>query len=89
MARPKGSPKLGGRQKGTPNRINADIKGMILEALHNKGGAAYLQRQAEENPVAFMGLVGKVLPMTIAGDKDSPIKTTIEVTWAGMSVSSE
>ena len=77
MARPKGSPKHGGRQKGTPNRINADIKGMILEALHNKGGAAYLVRQSEENPVAFMGLVGKVLPMTVQGDAQHPLTFTI------------
>jgi hypothetical protein len=28
MARPKGQPKLGGRQKGTPNKRTLDIKGI-------------------------------------------------------------
>jgi len=59
--------KTGGRTKGTPNKFDADIKGMILGALAGVGGTQYLMRQAEQNPVAFMGLVGKVLPLTIAG----------------------
>lgn len=31
MARPVGSPKLGGRQKGTPNKANADIKALARQ----------------------------------------------------------
>jgi len=73
MARPKGQPKLGGRQKGTPNKLTADVKTMVLKALDNKGGVAYLERQAEDNPNAFMTLVGKILPTQISGDPDSPI----------------
>lgn len=34
----RGSPKTGGRQKGTPNKINADLKAMILGALDEAGG---------------------------------------------------
>lgn len=85
MARPKGQPKLGGRQKGTPNKLTADLKGMILGALSAKGGQKYLERQAEENPNAFLTLVGKVLPMTVQGDAENPIQTTITVQWAGTS----
>lgn len=85
MARPKGQPKLGGRQKGTPNKLTADLKGMILGALSAKGGQKYLERQAEENPNAFLTLVGKVLPMTVQGDSENPIQTTITVQWAGTS----
>ena len=40
---------------------------MILGALDKAGGEKYLLRQAEANPVAFMGLLGKVLPLQIAG----------------------
>lgn len=57
--------KTGGRQKGTPNKDNAAIKGMIEQALTKAGGVNYLVRQASENPTAFMGLVGKVLPMQV------------------------
>lgn len=69
----KGDPKRGGRKKGTPNKLNADVKAMIVGALNAKGGQKYLERQADENPVAFMTLVGKVLPMTVAADEDSPL----------------
>jgi hypothetical protein len=58
----------GGRQKGTPNKVNTDLKAMILGALAGAGGQDYLQRQAELNPGAFLTLIGKVLPMQITGD---------------------
>lgn len=70
MAKPKGLPKTGGRQKGTPNKDNAAIKDMITQALNKAGGVDYLTRQADENPTAFMGLIGKVLPLQLSsGDK--------------------
>ena len=59
----KGRSKTGGRVKGTPNRLTVDLKEMILGALHAKGGQAYLERCADENPVAFMSLLGRILPM--------------------------
>lgn len=76
--------KTGGRRKGTPNKLTGDLKEMILSALDQKGGVSYLMKQADDNPNAFLTLVGKVLPMTVAGDPDAPLKTTITVEWAGM-----
>jgi len=40
---------------------------MIVEALDKAGGVEYLVKQSREQPVAFMGLVGKVLPLQITG----------------------
>lgn len=60
-----------GRPKGIPNKTTTALKEMILEALGNKGGVGYLERQADENPTAFLSLVGKVLPMTVAGSGDN------------------
>ena len=71
-----GKPKTGGRKKGTTNQFNADIKGMIIGALSAKGGQKWLEGQMSDNPVAFMGLIGKVLPTTLAGDKDNPLFPT-------------
>ena len=63
-----GGPRAGaGRPKGVPNKVPADIKAMVLAALDKAGGVDYLQRQATENPTAFMTLVGKVLPLQLSG----------------------
>lgn len=54
-----------GRPKGARNKTTAAVKDMILQALANKGGVEYLERQADENPTAFLTLVGKVLPLDV------------------------
>ena len=74
---PKTSTSGQGRPKGAQNKITADVKAMILGALNSGGGQAWLERQMDENPVAFMTLVGKVLPMTVAGDKENPLVAEI------------
>ena len=71
----------GGSRKGIPNKVNADVKAMILAALDKAGGAEYLLKQAKTNPNAFLTLVGKVLPMTISGDPSSPLLTGLTVTF--------
>ena len=74
MAKPKGSPKTGGRQKGTPNKTTALLKAAILTAAQLAGGGdedglvEYLKTQARANPGPCMALLGKVLPLQIAGD---------------------
>lgn len=77
--------KTGGRTKGTPNKLTGDVKAMILDALYKKGGVKYLVQQADSNPVAFLTLVGKVLPMTVASDPDNPLQmvTTINLVAPG------
>lgn len=37
---------------------------MILGALSDAGGQKYLATQAQKNPVAFMSLLGRILPTT-------------------------
>jgi hypothetical protein len=69
----KGQPKTGGRQKGSGNKTNTAIKDMIVGALSDAGGQAYLTKQAIENPAAFMTLVGKVLPMQVTGEGGGPV----------------
>lgn len=70
--------KTGGRKAGVPNRVPAALKEMILQALENKGGVEYLERQAENEPVAFMSMLGKVLPLTLSGSLDGKISVTWE-----------
>ena len=60
-----------GRPKGVPNKATKALKEMILVALDKAGGEAYLLSQAENNPVAFMTLIGKVLPSEIQAQLDA------------------
>ena len=80
--RPKGTPKTGGgSRKGQPNRVTKELKAMILGALDEAGGQAYLVTQAHDNPNAFLTLVGKVLPMTVQGADGGPMQHKIEVVY--------
>lgn len=74
-----------GRPKGSTNKATAALKDMILKALDENGGADYLAIQARQNPAAFMTLLGKVLPMTVAGDPDNPLKTITRIELVGVS----
>lgn len=69
-----------GRVKGVPNKMTKALKEMILQALneaHEDGGIEYLKEQAGKNPAAFLTLVGKVLPLTLAGDSDNPVQQRV------------
>lgn len=94
MAKPKGSQKTGGRQKGTPNILTASIK-----QLASSHGPAALTKVAElmNSPDERVALAasqemmnrayGKA-PQSIEGTEDGPpIKQVLEVLWAGQNTS--
>ena len=70
--------KTGGRKKGTPNKTTRALKEAILLAAEQhgeddkgKGGLpGYLRKVAREDVKAFSGLLGKVLPLQVAGPDD-------------------
>src|SRR5882757_7326051 len=66
-----------GRPKGTLNHFSADLRDMILRALHEKGGVKYLVEQAEANPKTFMALLSRVVPLSIK--QEYPIPTDEEL----------
>lgn len=72
-----------GRPKGVPNKTTTQLKEAILEAAEKAGGehklVGYLQTQARDNPTAFMTLLGKVLPMTVAGADGESLFKGLEV----------
>ncbi len=81
---PKGTrpPSAGiGRKKGVPNKFTASLKAMILGALDDAGGQTYLAEQAKQNPAAFLALIGKVLPTTLATDPNSPLEMSLSVSF--------
>lgn len=75
-----------GRVKGTPNKTTALLKDAILKAAEAAGEGTdaggmvgYLTTQARTNPGPFMALLGKVLPMQIAGDPENPLQTITRI----------
>lgn len=68
MAKAKGTPKTGGRQKGTPNKTTKALKDSIMEAFFAVGGAKYLKKVAKDDPKAFISLLGRVVPTEIKGE---------------------
>ena len=54
-----------GRPKGSANKLTKDIKEAISQAFDKVGGVDYLARQANENPQAFMTLLGKIIPADV------------------------
>lgn len=72
-----------GRPKGSQNKTTKALKDMILQALDESspgGGVEYLKLQSVENPVAFLSLVGKVLPMTLQGAGEDG-KHVVAIEW--------
>lgn len=62
-----------GRPKGVPNKLTRTIKEAIELSFDKVGGAEYLAKMAEEQPAAYMTLLGKVLPTQV----DATIKGQI------------
>lgn len=72
-----------GRPPGTQNKVTKELKDMILQALDGAGGVQYLQERARDprTASAFLGLVGKVLPMQVTGANGGPL--TVEIVRFG------
>ena len=70
--------KTGGRTKGTPNKLTADIREAVIEAFEKAGGVGYLTKVAMESPQVFCTLLGKVLPLQVATDPERPLEMTIK-----------
>ena len=70
-----------GRPKGIPNKANAAIKDMILTALSDAGGSDYLLQRAldPKTASAFLGLVGKVLPLQLTGADGDAIQSVTRI----------
>jgi hypothetical protein len=69
-----------GRPKGLPNKTTQLLKDAILKAATDAGDgdmAAYLEKQARDNPGPFLSLLGKVLPMQVTGEGGG----ALAVTW--------
>ena len=72
MAAPKGHPRWGGRQPGTPNKLTTAAREAIQLTFDNLGGVPALTEWAKENQDIFYSRVWpRILPLQVAGDPDS------------------
>ena len=84
---PKNTTKFGkgnpGKPKGAVSKNTKAIKDMILMALENAGGVAYLTECAtnEKTQTAFLGLVGKVMPMQVDASLSGNVGLNINVNF--------
>jgi hypothetical protein len=58
----------GGNRKGKPNVFNNCLKKDIISAFYRAGGVDWLVEQAHSNPVAFLGLLAKIIPKEVHGE---------------------
>jgi hypothetical protein len=78
MAAPKGHPRWGGRQRGTPNKVTAAAREAIELAFDNIGGVPALTEWAKQNQDAFYTRVWpRILPHQFAGHDAEPITVVI------------
>jgi hypothetical protein len=66
-------------RRGQPSKYTRAIKDMVEEALDRAGGVDYLIDQSAKNPVAFLGLIGKLLPRDIKVDVSVDGRSLIDV----------
>jgi hypothetical protein len=57
-----------GRPKGSVNKTTKSVREAIEAAFQGVGGADYLMQQAQQNPQAFMTLLGKIIPAQVQAD---------------------
>jgi hypothetical protein len=70
----------GGSRKGRPNKITRTIKEEVLASLEMVGGRHYLARQAEENPPAYLSLLGKVARQQLQSELTGLVVNVVQLT---------
>jgi hypothetical protein len=71
-----------GRPKGIPNKLTQTVRDAILESFDMAGGSQYLAKMAIEQPVAYLSLLGKVLPTQVKMEVNQPVAITFQVVEA-------
>ena len=54
-----------GRQKGVANKVTAELRDMLRQALDEEGGVDYLRWAARKQPQAFLVLLGRLIPAEV------------------------
>ena len=61
----KGIAKIGGRRKGTPNKLTGTFREAVLLAYDSIGGHEALSKWAAENPTEFYRIAARLIPTEV------------------------
>lgn len=72
-----------GRPAGSLDKGNKLIREMVVEALEAAGGVDYLAERAKDprTASAFLGLIGKVMPVQVTGEDGGAVRHSLTVTF--------
>lgn len=79
-ARSANGEKLGGRPKGSPNKVTKAIKDAAIGALNaGEGAQAFFEERKENSPDAFMGFLKGIVPLdvTVGDPEGNPLVINI------------
>lgn len=80
--RPRGTPKTGGRERGTPNRVTADLKEWVNDILEG-GKDTFIQRLGNLDDRdyirTFVGLLNYVIPKQAPTTPDDVLRKEKEM----------
>lgn len=74
MAKRKGTPKTGGRTKGTKNKFTGAVKEAFRAVFDEIGHTKHLKAWALKNPTDFYKILSKLIPQEITGENGKPIQ---------------
>jgi hypothetical protein len=79
MPKPKGSSKIGGRTRGTPNKFTKSVKEAFEIAFNElqDDPKANLAKWAKDNTTEFYKLAAKLIPTSLTAEVNTPM--TIKV----------
>ncbi len=79
---PRGGKREGaGRKAGSPNVLTTEMKQLVLQALNEAGGVAYLVAQAHDRPELFFQLLGKAMPAESKVEAKAEVSGRMVVEW--------
>lgn len=70
--------KLGGRPKGSPNKLTKSAREAFQLAFDAQGGSDGLVKWAKKNPTEFYKLYARLIPIEHTGDGGGPIATVVK-----------
>lgn len=71
-------PKVGGRVKGTPNKLSGTAKENIIAVFTRLGSTAAMAEWAEENKTEFYKIYARLLPTEIEGDLNANLTVLMD-----------